>query len=43
MSAKKLEKGIDINDLSPVDLRLSIVKTLTAEFLPGSGGPLFLA
>ena len=33
MSAKKLEKGIDINDLSPVDLRLSIVKTLTAEFL----------
>jgi hypothetical protein len=30
---KQLEKGIDINDLSPVDLRLSIVEPLAAEWL----------
>ena len=30
---KLLEKGFDINDLSPVDLRLSIVKPLAVESL----------
>jgi hypothetical protein len=30
---KQLKKGININDLSPVDLRLSIVKPLAVEWL----------